>query len=118
MAEPANHSHDHAHHGGHGHDHGAHRHGEEHVHEPMHYGRSWGGRLVLFTSWGLGPGVGIKWVTLVTAFGVAGVKASMLVKYCMRLGSERRFVHYFLASSLVRMFLRYAAVAPGVVRHK
>lgn len=110
------HAHDHAH--GHaGHDHGAHGH-EEHVHEPIHYVKVWGVLLVLFAISVIGPVFEIKMLTLITAFGVAVVKASMVVKYFMHLDIEKRFVHYFLATSLVFMFLFFAAVAPDVMNHK
>jgi caa(3)-type oxidase subunit IV len=84
----------------------------------MHYVRIWGVLLVLFAISVLGPVLEIKWLTLITAFGVAVVKASMVVKYFMHLDVEKRFVHYFLATSLVFMFLFFAAVAPDVMNHK
>jgi caa(3)-type oxidase subunit IV len=116
MAEPVHHDpHDHAHHGhdAHGHD-AAH----EHVHEPMHYVRIYFVLLGLFAISVIGPTLGIVWLTLITAFGVAVIKASLVIKYFMHLDVEKRFVHYFLATSLVFMFLFFAAVAPDVMNHK
>jgi caa(3)-type oxidase subunit IV len=103
--------------GGHGagDHHGEH---EQHIHSREHYVKVWGALLVLFAISVIGPMLGIKILTLITAFGVATVKASMVVKYFMHLDVERRFVHYFLATSLVFMFLFFAGVAPDVMMHE
>lgn len=92
----------------------------EHIHEANHYIRIWGVLVLLFFISVAGPMVGIKWLTLITAFGIAVVKASMVVKYFMHLGlkDEKRFVHYFLATSLAFMFLFFFAVAPDVMKHE
>ena len=103
-----------AHHAAHD-DHG---HGEHHVHPQSHYVKVWGALMVLFFISVLGPMIGIKIVTLITAFGIAVVKASMVVKYFMHLDVEKRFVHYFLALSLAFMFLFFFAVAPDVMNHE
>ncbi|MEQ1569426.1 MAG: cytochrome C oxidase subunit IV family protein [Myxococcota bacterium] len=109
----SDHSHDH----GHGHAAASHEHHEEHIHERSHYVKIWAALVVLFIVSVLGPMIGIKIVTLITAFGIATVKASMVVKYFMHLDVEKRFVHYFLATSLVFMFLFFAAVSPDVMKH-
>jgi caa(3)-type oxidase subunit IV len=117
MSEPAHHPP--AHHDGHGHGGHAGDHHDEHheVHSVSHYVKVWGVLIVLFFVSVLGPVLEIQIVTLITAFGIAIVKASMVVKYFMHLDVEKRFVHYFLATSLVFMFLFFAAVAPDVMRH-
>jgi caa(3)-type oxidase subunit IV len=116
-------------HGSHGQEHGhahahAHPHGqgdghghEEHIHEASHYIRIWAILVGLFIISVLGPMLEIKWLTLITAFGIATVKASMVVHYFMHLSVEKRFVHYFLATSLAFMFLFFFAVAPDVMKH-
>lgn len=99
-----------------GHDPHGHGH-EEHIHEASHYVKIWAALLVLFAISVTGPMVGIKWLTLVTAFGIAIVKASVVVKFFMHLDLEQRFVHYFLTISLLFMFLFFFAVAPDVMNH-
>lgn len=106
--------------GHHGHasdDHG-HGHHEEHIHSREHYVKIWVALLVLFVISVVGPIFEIKILTLITAFGVAVVKASMVAKYFMHIDLERRFVHYFLATSVVFMFLFFAGVAPDVMKHE
>jgi caa(3)-type oxidase subunit IV len=115
---------DHAHHpatppgGHHGHTAAGGDHHEEHVHSRDHYVKIWAALLVLFAISVIGPVFEIKWLTLITAFGVAVVKASMVVKYFMHLDIEKRIVHYFLITSVVFMFLFFAGVAPDVMKHE
>lgn len=74
--------------------------------------------LVLLVISVAGPFVGIKWVTLIAAFGVAVVKADLVVQNFMHLKWERRIVKWVLAASLVLMALFWAAVAPDVMKHE
>jgi len=100
------------------HAHGSDDHHEEHVHPTSHYVRIWAILVGLLIVSVTGPLIGIKIITLITAFGIAIVKASMVIKFFMHLDVEKRFVHYFLATSLVLMFLFFAAVAPDVMKHE
>jgi caa(3)-type oxidase subunit IV len=122
MSEPAHPhapaaTHDHGHPAAHaagGHD----GHDEHHeVHSVQHYVKIWAILIVLFIVSVLGPTLEIQLLTLITAFGIAIVKASMVVKYFMHLDVEKRIVHYFLATALVFMFLFFAGVAPDVMKH-
>ena len=61
----------------------------------------------------LGPAIG-RWVMLVTAFGVAIVKAYMVAKNFMHLDIEKPIVHWILAVALALMVLLYGALAPDV----
>lgn len=65
-----------------------------------------------------GPFLGIKWVTLITAFGIALVKARLVVQNFMHLKWEKRIARLVLAGSLVLMALFFFAVAPDVMRHR
>lgn len=65
-----------------------------------------------------GPFVGIKWVTLITAFGIALVKARLVVQNFMHLKWEKRIARLVLAGSLVLMALFFTAVAPDVMKHR
>jgi len=64
-----------------------------------------------------GPFIGIKWVTLITAFGIAVVKADLVIQNFMHLKWERRIMKLALASSLLLVFLFYFGVAPDVMKH-
>ena len=65
----------------------------------------------------VGPFFGILWVTLITAFGIALVKANLVVQNFMHLRWEKRIMKWMLATSVVLMFLLFAGVAPDVMRH-
>jgi caa(3)-type oxidase subunit IV len=65
----------------------------------------------------VGPMFEIQVVTLLTAFGIAVVKAYLVVKHFMHLNLEKRYVAYFVGTALVFMFLFYAGVSPDVMNH-
>jgi len=64
----------------------------------------------------LGPMVGIKWVTLVTAFGIAVVKAYLVARNFMHINIERRFITYIVMTCLVFMLLFFAGTSPDVMK--
>ena len=64
----------------------------------------------------LGPFLGIRWVTLLTAFGIAVVKAYLVAKNFMHVNIQPRFVSYILGTVLVFMLLLYAGAAPDVMK--
>ncbi len=66
----------------------------------------------------LGPEFGIGWVTLITAFGIALVKSSLVLQNFMHLRWEKRIMKWMLATSVVLMFLLFAGVAPDVMKHE
>ncbi len=74
--------------------------------------------LVLLVISVAGPFFGIVWVTLITAFGVALVKASLVVQNFMHLRWEKRIMKWMLATSLVLMIMLFAGVAPDVMKHE
>ena len=84
-------------------------------HDHPSYVKIWGILLVLLVISILGPELEIQIVTLVTAFGIAIVKAYMVAKNFMHLSFEPRFVTYIVATALVFMLLFFAAVAPDVM---
>jgi len=86
-------------------------------HEPTNYVKIWGILLVLLVISVLGPELEIKIVTLVTAFGIAVVKAYMVAKYFMHVDIERKYVHYILITGISFMLIFYFGVAPDVMRH-
>jgi caa(3)-type oxidase subunit IV len=86
-------------------------------HHP-NYRRIYVALLILLVISVAGPFIGIAWVTLITAFGIAVVKATMVVQNFMHLKWERRIVKWVLAASLALMALFWAGVAPDVMRHR
>lgn len=65
-----------------------------------------------------GPFLGILWVTVVTAFGIAVVKANLVLQNFMHMRTEKRVVKWILVSALALMGLMVAGVAPDVMRHE
>jgi caa(3)-type oxidase subunit IV len=83
----------------------------------INYVRVWQVLLVLLVISVLGPMIGIKIVTLITAFGIAVVKAYLVAKNFMHLNMQPRFVVYLLGTALVFMLLLYAGASPDVMKH-
>ena len=73
------------------------------------------GLLVLSVA---GPFIGIGWVTLVTAFGIALVKANLVIQNFMHLRWEKRLAKWVLLTSLMLLGLFVAGVAPDVMNHE
>jgi caa(3)-type oxidase subunit IV len=91
--------------------------------EPQHaqaasYVRVWGLLVALLAVSVIGPMFGITLVTLMTAFGVAIVKAYLVAKHFMHLNLEKRYVGYLLLSCLAFVLLFWAGTAPDVMRHE
>lgn len=95
------------------HDEGA-GHGEAHH---VNYRKIYFTLLALLVVSVVGPFFGIVWVTLITAFGIALVKANLVVQNFMHLRWEKRIMKWMLATSVVLMFLLFAGVSPDVMRH-
>ncbi|MEK6687859.1 MAG: c-type cytochrome [Gemmatimonadota bacterium] len=74
--------------------------------------------LILLVISVAGPFIGIGWITLVTAFGIALIKANMVIQNFMHLKWERRIAKLVLATSLALMVLFYGAVAPDIQNHE
>lgn len=107
------HAHDHKGHGGdgHGHGHGAHA-------DHPSYEKTFITLLVLLAVSVIGPELGIKWLTLITAFGIAIVKAYLVASRFMHLNIEKKIVSYLLLAAVAFLFLFYAGVAPDVMKHR
>lgn len=89
---------------------------EHELHDDSYYVKTWGILLVLLIVSILGPELGIKAVTLFTAFGIAVVKAYLVAVRFMHLDMTPRFVIYFVSTSLVFMLLFFAGTAPDVMK--
>ena len=86
-------------------------------HHHLDYVTVWKYLVALLVVSVIGPMFGIKALTLLTAFGIAVVKAFLVVKHFMHLNVEKRHVAYFVGTALVFMFLFYAGVSPDVMNH-
>jgi caa(3)-type oxidase subunit IV len=87
-------------------------------HGDSFYVKTWAVLLVLLVISVLGPELGIQWVTLLTAFGIAIVKAYLVAVRFMHLNLTPRFVIYFVTTTLVFMLLFFAGAAPDVMKDR
>jgi len=88
---------------------------EEHSHS-AHYLKIWAILCGLLAVSVIGPMFGIRAVTLITAFGIAVVKAYLVAKNFMHINIAARYVTYLVATSLVFMLLFFAGTAPDVMK--
>ena len=93
----------------------AHAHANDHGH--TNYVKIWGILVVLLIVSIIGPEFGIRVVTLITAFGIAIVKAYIVGKYFMHLGIEQKWVTWILLVMLAFMLVFFGGVAPDVLKH-
>jgi caa(3)-type oxidase subunit IV len=105
-ASHAAHHDDHDGHAGHGAAHG-----------PARYIKIWAVLCVLLVISVLGPELEIQVVTLITAFGIAGVKAYLVMKEFMHLDVEKPIIWYILATGVVFIGMFFAAVSVDVMNH-
>ncbi len=90
----------------------------EAAHGPAHYKKIWVILVTLLAISFIGPFVGVQWLTLVTAFGIAIVKAWLVMKNFMHITEQPRFIGYIIATSLVFMLLFFAGSAGDVMNQK
>lgn len=91
----------------------------EHAHTSHpNYVRIWGILVFLLVVSVCGPMLGIKVVTLITAFGIAIVKAYLVAKNFMHLNIERRYVTYLLLTMVGFMLILFFGVSPDVMKHE
>lgn len=109
---------------GHGHGDGdGHEHADDHEegHHPNYFA-IYVTLVVLFLISVAGPEIGEltgwRWITLVTAFGIAIWKANLVIQNFMHLRWEKKIMKWMLATSLILMALYVAGVAPDVLNHE
>lgn len=85
-------------------------------HGDSHYVKIYFALLALLTVSIVGPMLEVKVITLVTAFGVAIVKAYLVAKNFMHINLTPRFVIYTFTTTLVFMLLFFAGTAPDVMK--
>ena len=91
---------------------------DDHAAHEVNYVKIWAILLGLLVVSIVGPMIGIKIVTLLTAFGIAIIKAYLVAKNFMHLNIEPRFAVYLLCTVLVFMLLFFAGSAPDVMKHE
>ena len=97
---------------------------EHHAHDAHHpnYFKVYFTLLFLFSISVAGPTVGAalhsKAIVLVTAFGIAFVKAYLVAANFMHLKVEKRYISYLLLTAVAFMMLFYAGVSPDVMNHR
>lgn len=82
-----------------------------------HYIKIWAILLGLLVVSIVGPLFEIRVVTMVTAFGVALVKAYFVVKHFMHIGIEKKWIGYLMLTVLGLMAIFIGGVAPDVMKH-
>lgn len=87
----------------------------EHVHR--NYVKIWAMLCALLALSILGPMIGIRMLTLITAFGVAIVKAFLVAKHFMHLDIEKRWVAYVLLAMIAFIVVMFAGISPDVMKH-
>ncbi len=87
-------------------------------HHDVNYKKIYFTLLFLLVVSVVGPEFGILWVTLVTAFGVAAVKAYLVIENFMHLRWEKKLMKWMLTSSLIVMALMFFGIAPDVMKHE
>jgi caa(3)-type oxidase subunit IV len=85
-------------------------------HHETNYVAIWGTLCALLAISVLGPMVGVRLLTLITAFGIAIVKAYMVCRYFMHLNIEKKWVVYILGFMVALMLVFFGGVAPDVSR--
>lgn len=90
----------------------------DHNHDDGHhinYVKIWVWLLILLFISLIGPEIGIQWVTLLTAFGIALVKAAMVCGWFMHLATEKKIAWYMMFACLALMAVLFAGLAPDVM---
>ncbi len=82
----------------------------------MHYVKIWAVLLVLLIISVLGPMLEVKILTLITAFGIAVVKALMVAAYFMHLNIEKRYVWYLLVMMLLVVGMFFVGTASDIMK--
>jgi caa(3)-type oxidase subunit IV len=85
-----------------------------HTHHP-NYVKIWAILLALLVVSVAGPMIGIKVVTLITAFGIAIVKAYLVVKNFMHIDVAAKLVTYLILSMVLFILLLFAGTAADVM---
>ena len=87
-------------------------------HSAKGYVKIWGILLVLLVISIVGPELGIRSVTLITAFGIAVVKALIVAREFMHIKIERKYISYMMLSMLLMVIVFYAGTVVDIQKHE
>ncbi len=90
----------------------------EHKHSEKYYVKIWALLLILLAVSIIGPMFGHKLLTLVTAFGIAIVKAFIVAAKFMHLDIEKRYIHFVLYTMLLLVVVFYSGVAADIMNNE
>jgi caa(3)-type oxidase subunit IV len=82
------------------------------------YVRIWAILLGLLVVSVVGPMLGHPILTLFTAFGIAFIKAYLVIKHFMHLTIEKRYIGFLMLTMLAFMLIFIAGVSPDVMKHE
>jgi caa(3)-type oxidase subunit IV len=85
-------------------------------HEHPNYVKIWAILVVLLVISVLGPTLEIRLVTLLTAFGIAIIKAYLVAVNFMHVTVQPRYIMYLLGTALAFMLLFFAGASPDVMQ--
>ena len=88
------------------------------AHPPTNYVKIWAILCGLLVVSVVGPMFEIRVVTMVTAFGIAFVKAYLVATRFMHVHLEKKLVPYMLGTMLALMALMVGAMSPDVMKHE
>jgi caa(3)-type oxidase subunit IV len=87
-------------------------------HGHTNYVKIWAILVALLVVSIVGPMAEVPWLTLFTAFGIALIKAYLVIKYFMHLPVEKIWLKQLLVVTLAFMGLFFFGVAPDVMNHE
>ena len=96
--------------------HGAGHHHEPHA--PIYYVKIWALLLVLLVVSITGPMLGNKILTLITAFGIAIIKALIVAAFFMHLNVEKKYIWWILLTMLTAVSMFYFGVVADVQKYE
>lgn len=88
--------------------------GHDGAHGYGYYKKIWFYLMILLVISILGPELGIFWVTIITAFGIAIIKAGMVAAYFMHLNIEKKFIWGLLVGALLFLVGLFAGLYPDI----
>ncbi len=88
---------------------------EDH-HGPEFYIKIWALLLVLLVISVVGPMFGHRILTLITAFGIAIVKALIVAGWFMHLKTEKKYIWYMLMTMLLMVFMFFLGTASDAMK--
>src|SRR6478735_3433983 len=94
----------------------AHSKDEHEHHGPKFYVKIWALLLVLLIISIIGPMLGHRVLTLITAFGIAIVKALIVAAFFMHLKVEKKYVWYMLYTMLLMVTMFFLGTAADVMK--